>query len=155
MALPPLASVTDLEARLVAPITDAHQRERAEALLADASTLVRYEANRTWVDPDTGLPTAVPDVAVTICLQAALRAFYNPAQVASQQLGAASVRYGDVWLTGSECERLAGLGRTRGELQSIELQPGFGFERDYWGYAPVDNEPGMSTPAADWFPIGY
>lgn len=155
MALPPLALVPDLEARLVAPITDPHQRERAESLLADASALVRWEAGRDWVD-DVGQLTTVPDIAFMITLQAALRAFYNPAQVSSQQLGAASVRYGDVWLTSAERNRLADLGGTRGNMQSIQMSGGYGFEGpENLGWVPVSNYEGADTPDADWFPIGY
>lgn len=154
--LPPLATIEQLEARLGRQLTDPAEIDRANALLEDASSLVRFEAHTDWIDPDTGLPVPPPDVAVTITLASATRAWYNPAQVQSEQLGAAMVRFGDVWLTGAEADRLARLGGTSG-LTSVELTGGYGFERPYWlGYAPCDNNgDGATVPYADWAPIGY
>lgn len=151
--LPPLASIEDMEARIGRTIAD-EELPRANALLSDASALVRFEANRTWVDPDTGAVVAdVPDYVVTLTVNAALRGWYNPAGIESAQLGAVSVRYGSAWLTASERENLAVLTRTKG-LQQALLKPGFGFDRPVYGYVPVDNAEGLSTPAADWFPFG-
>lgn len=153
--LPPLATTDQLAVRVgkttfaLGPETD-----RAFALLEDASALVRFEAGTDWVDPDTGLATPVPDVAVTITLSSATRAWFNPAQVQSEQLGAAMVRFGDVWLTKAETERLAELGGTS-DLTSVVLTPGFGFERPATlGWAPADYGEGQD-PYADWAPIGY
>lgn len=153
MALPPLAELADLEARVGAAIEQGRERERAASLLADASTLVRHEAGDTWVDASGNL-FEVPDIAVTTCLSAALRGWYNPASIESQQLGAVSVRFGDVWLTRTESERLKGIGQPG--IMSIKLTPGFGFDgSDRSAYAPVSNmADGPATPAADWFPLG-
>ena len=153
--LPPLATITDLEARIGHPITDPDDQARANALLADASSLVRFAANQTWVDPDTGLlVTDVPDLAVSITCQAALRGWYNPAGIEAAQLGAVSVRYGGAWLNSQERQDLALFNRGKG-LQQQLLKPGFGFDGGPYGYVPVDNAVGLSTPDADWFPIGY
>lgn len=151
--LPPLASIDDMEARIGHQITDPADTDRANALLADASALVRFEANRTWIDPDTGTIANVPDYVVTLTVNAALRGWYNPAGIESAQLGAVSVRYGSAWLTNTERENLALLTRGKGITQMI-LTPGFGFERDVYGYVPVDNAEGLHTPDADWFPLG-
>lgn len=154
--LPALATLDQFEARIGRTLSDPAEVARAEALLSDASALVRFESHTDWIDPDTGDPTAVPDVAVTITLASAVRAWYNPAQVTSEQLGAAMVRFGDVWLTSAEADRLSRLSGNAG-LQSVLLTPGFGFERDpYIGYAPCDNNgDGATVPYADWAPIGY
>lgn len=153
MALPPLATVADMEARIGRAIEGDENVARANALLADASALVRFEANRTWVDAETGELVGVPDYVVTLTVNAALRGWYNPAGIESAQLGAVSVRYGSAWLTNTERENLALLTRGKGITQMI-LTPGFGFERDVYGYVPVDNAEGLHTPAADWFPLG-
>jgi hypothetical protein len=150
--LPPLASITDLEARIGHPITDPLEQARANALLADASSLVRFAANLTWVDEDGAL-TEVPDLAVSITCQAALRGWYNPAGIEAAQLGAVSVRYGGAWLNAQEREELALFNRGKG-LQQQLLKPGFGFDGNTLGYVPVDNAEGLSTPDADWFPLG-
>lgn len=147
MPLPALATLDDLQRRLGGPITEAGERDRAVALLSDASTLVRHEAGRTWVDAEGEL-TAVPDLAMTITLAVAVRAFNNPNQDESAQLGAFSVRYADVWLTRAEADRLNGL--TNGSLTSVDLTHGFGFDGrpgDIRDYVPVDY-------GGDWFPLG-
>lgn len=153
--LPPLATLPQLEARLGRTLTVQADIDRANALLEDASSLVRFEAGEDWVDPDTGALTAVPDVATTITLAASVRAWFNPAQVQSEQLGAAMVRFGDVWLTGAEADRLGRLGDDA-TLHSVELTAGFGWEGTALGWAPCDNNNnGASVLYADWAPIGY
>lgn len=154
--LPSLATIADMEARLGHLIVDDAERERAQALLNDASALIRFEANRTWMDDTVDPPVlgAVPDFVVSLTALAALRGWYNPAGIESAQLGAVSVRYGGAWLTNAERSQLALLNRGQG-LQNIELQPGFGFEGGTYGWVPVDNEQGLHTPDADWFPLGW
>lgn len=153
--LPPLATLDQLAVRVgKTAFAPGVEVDRASALLEDASALVRFEAGTDWVDPESGAALPVPDVAVTITLSAATRAWFNPAQVQSEQLGAALVRFGDVWLTGVEADRLANLGG-EGDLKSVSLTPGFGFERlDAYGWAPCDYGQGQH-PYADWAPIGY
>lgn len=152
--LPSLATVADLEARLGHPITDAAEQARAQALLNDASTLVRFEAGQSWVD-ESGVLAVVPDLAVTITCQAALRGWYNPAGVESEQLGAVSVRYGNAWLTAKESAQLALFSRGKGLDQAI-LVGGYGFEVDQAPWVPVNNEEGLDTSAvADRFPLGW
>lgn len=152
MALVPLTSVDELERRLGKTIPDGAERDRADALLSDASTLVRHAAGATWVDAEGDL-TDVPDLAVTITIAAAIRAWFNPAGVTAQQLGAVSVRYADVWLTGKETDQLAQM--TRQSVQSIELEHGFGFKGDTnAGWVPYDHT-GLGPAPGDYAPIGY
>jgi len=155
MTLPALAQVSDMEARLGHTIDDANEQVRAQALLDDASALIRFEANRTWMDDTVDPPVlgVVPDFVVSLTAQAALRGWFNPAGIESAQLGAVSVRYGGAWLTTAERSQLALLNRGQG-LQQVLLQPGFGFDGATSGWVPVDNAPNLSTPAADWFPLG-
>lgn len=153
--LPPLATIADLEARLGHGITDPGEQARANALLADASALVRFEAGQTWVDETTGELVPVPDLAVTITAQAALRGWYNPSGIESAQLGAVSVRYGNAWLTAQERAQLALFSRGHGLGQAI-LTGGFGFDGGPTGWVPVNNEEGLYTAdVADHFPLGW
>jgi hypothetical protein len=149
--LPPLATLADLSARIIGDIAPGDETDRANALLTDASTLVRFEAGADWVD-ENGALTDVPDIAVTITLASAVRAWHNPTGAESQQLGAASVRFGNAWLTGAEADRLSSL--AKGGLTSVLLTPGFGFEHAPIGWAPVDYGEGQQD-TADWAPIGY
>lgn len=153
--LPSLATIADLEARIGHAITDADDQARAQALLDDASALIRFEAGTDFMTLDEPpVLDVVPDFVVTLTCGAALRGWYNPAGIESAQLGAVSVRYGGAWLTNSERERLSLLNRNYG-LQQQLLTPGFGWERPVVGYVPVDNAEGLHTPDADWFPLGY
>jgi hypothetical protein len=149
---PSLASVADMEARLGHTIDDPAEVARAQALLDDASALVRFETNQSFVDETGALVTDLPDIVVTITVNAALRGWYNPAGIESAQLGAVSVRYGAAWLTSTERQQLGLM--TRGNMSQATLIGSFGFEGGVSGYVPVDNEEGLSTPAADWFPLG-
>lgn len=80
--MPPLASVFDLEARLKGGIAEADVT-RAEALLADASALVRAETTPTlWADAED-IP---PDVVRVVCASAK-RAFLNPSGLESESVG--------------------------------------------------------------------
>lgn len=149
MALPSLASLRELERRLGGSITDASERDRASALLSDASTLVRHEAGRTWVDADGNL-IDVPDIVVTIVLASAKRAWFNPSEATSVQLGATSVRYGDVWLSNVERERIKAA--VRGPV-TVEMSHGYGFEGTEHIYVPVDHT-GLGIANGDQFPFG-
>lgn len=154
MALVPLATVEDMETRLGKAIPVGTERDRAQALIADASTLVRHEVGRTWVDAEGELQD-VPDVAAMTALSAAIRAWYNPSQIESAQLGAVSIRYGNVWLTAAERERLGTIVTGRAGLISVDTEHGFGFHgANREGWAPYQFNPVGPAPG-DWFPIGY
>jgi hypothetical protein len=155
--LPPLATIADLEARIGHVIADADEQARAGALLNDASALVRMAAHDDYMEDDGITLGVVPDICVTITASAALRGWYNPAGIEAAQLGAVSVRYGGAWLSQAERDllgQLIGGGPGSGTLQQVMLKPGFGWDGTTVGYVPVDNEQGLSTPDADWFPLG-
>lgn len=124
--LPPLATSEELSARLGHGF-DGDEVLRADAILDDASTLVRSEAGFTWVDEEEALED-VPDVAVTVTLAAAQRAFRNPDGLLGETLGSYSYRAADgtlpgVYLTEAEIRmlrRLAG-----GSVQTVRTaRPG-------------------------------
>jgi hypothetical protein len=155
--LPSLATLADLEARLGHAIDPADQA-RAQALLDDASALVRLAAHNDFMTLDEPpVLDVVPDICVTITCGAALRGWYNPAGIESAQLGAVSVRYGGAWLTQAERDLLGdliGAGPGSRSLRQVTLRPGYGWDGAATDYVPVDNEPGLHTPDADWFPLG-
>lgn len=98
MALPPLAAVDDLAA-WVGTIAD---EERAEAVLAAASTLVRSETRRAWLvdggdldDDDPAIDTDDLEVARTIVVQAAGRVWRNPGGLIQESTGPFSARFPD------------------------------------------------------------
>ena len=94
-----LAPIEDFADRVPGGIGSA-DTARAQAMLDDASALIRAEAGMTW-DGET-----VPDVVKTICLSAAKRAFLNPDGINSLSLdgNAATFATGspDVYLTKAE-----------------------------------------------------
>lgn len=126
MALPALVGFEAFAARIAGGVSDA-DRVRAEALLEDASALVRKEAGATWVTGDAVVD--VPEIVVTITVAVAKRAFENPRGAASETTGPFGVQYPDhagdlVFLTESEqktLQRLRGgaglwtLSTTRGD----------------------------------------
>lgn len=71
MSLPSLATVDDIEARAPDLTVDETQ---AVALLADASALIRAEANREWVNDDGDELEGVPDGISGICARMVIRA---------------------------------------------------------------------------------
>lgn len=112
MALPPLASVEELETRSAESYTGA-ELSRAGAVLVDASNLVRDEAGKTWVDINNVV--VAPDIVVTIVLKVAKRAMDNPEGHSSETMPEYAWRKDGVedgvYLTDKECRiirRLAG-----------------------------------------------
>jgi hypothetical protein len=124
--LPALATVADLEARLgLDPDSLAgSDLARARAALVDASTLVRTEARRTWVD-DAGVITA-PDVIVRVVLGAAMRNYTNPDGVIQEAVGPFSRRYADdstgVYLTRAELELIRRFRPSGGDLWTLRTE---------------------------------
>jgi hypothetical protein len=121
---PPLASVTDLERRLGKEFGDA-ELSRVEAVLDDASALIRDEAGRTWIDPITGLIAGVPASIRAVVLRVAERATRNPDALKSESGGDYSYQYADteggVYLTDRERQIIRrALGRTGLWTQPVE-----------------------------------
>lgn len=75
--LPAFATLEDLDARIPGGIKTADEA-RAQADLLDASTLIREEADKTWVDENEDLVEDLPDIIVTVCIRVVRRAFENP-----------------------------------------------------------------------------
>lgn len=84
MALPSLASLTDLQVRLGRTL-EGSEADRAQAALDDASTLVREESGQSWVDASNNV--TAPAVLVRIVLQAAKREVTNPEGFVSETTG--------------------------------------------------------------------
>lgn len=88
MALPPLASVAELEGWL--GIT-ASPVQRAEAILAAASTLVRTHSGRSWVDadgePEEALSETQLEAAKTVVLAVTGRVWRNPSGLTQEVVG--------------------------------------------------------------------
>lgn len=99
------ATLEEMSVRVPGGIPTADE-PRAQAYLDDATALIMEEVERDW--------TQVPAIARRITLSAALRAWFNPAFVSSEQLGDyQTVRsaLGGVYLTEDEradLQKLAG-----------------------------------------------
>lgn len=115
--LVPLAVVADLDALLDVDVTDT---DRAEALLASASTLVRAHTGSAWVDANGDLIWTdttdanlqlVGDALTGVAVAAAARSYRNPSGETQKSVGDVSVSYGSnaagVYLTDDEKRTLA------------------------------------------------
>lgn len=111
--LPPLATLDELEVR----IGQQDEAARAEAVLRDASSLVRSEAGKTWVN-DTNVVTGVPDMVVTLVLKVAKRAIDNPEGLTGETYPEYAWRKDGaedgVYLTDKECRIARKLGGKSG-----------------------------------------
>lgn len=101
----PLADITDIEARMGRTFSG-EEHARVEALLDDASALVRDEAGITWIDPGTGLLTTVPGSIRAVVLRSVERAVRNPQGFSAESAGDYSYQRTNVepgvYLTDSE-----------------------------------------------------
>lgn len=84
--LPPLAGVEDLEYRMGRTFAG-DELHRVEAVLDDVSALVRDEAGRTWINPDTGEVEDVPASIRAVVLRIAERVMRNPQGFKSESAG--------------------------------------------------------------------
>lgn len=124
MPLPRLATVDGLEARLGTSLTGDDLR-RAEAMLDDASALIRAEAGVTWLDAG-GRLADVPELIASICMAVAYRAYKNPEGVAQSSVGDVSLSYGRtppgaVWLTPDERRQVRRLGGGAPSIKTAQL----------------------------------
>jgi hypothetical protein len=107
----PLVEAEELLRRLPEADTDA-DLTRAEALLEDASALVRHFGDAGWLIGYT------PDVVTMIVIKIALRAFQNPGGVTQESEGATySASFGTepgVYLTAEERDIIVGATGSRG-----------------------------------------
>lgn len=145
-ALPPLADVEDLIARLGSEIVGDPDQARAEAALEDVSAFIREEAHKTWLDPDDATVAIPPAIIRTIALRVAERSYRNPEGFSSES--AADYSYqrngatgeGGLYFTERELKQIRrAAGRsgmwtqkvTRGDLEcqgTRWLEDSFGFE---------------------------
>ena len=124
----PLATSADLEARLGETLSGPDVA-RAEALLEDASILVRDVAEK----PDWTAETA-PARAIQITLAVALRAYNNPDGLISERLGDASWGWWHgtqpgIYLTKDEEQALRRLGGSAMRSATL-VSPYSGFDED-------------------------
>lgn len=91
---PPLASFGMLARKLGALPDDFDETERArgEALLDEASELIRDVAEKTWLTSANALDN-VPRRVATVCVAVAARAFENPHGLVQRSLGDSSKSY--------------------------------------------------------------
>jgi hypothetical protein len=82
----PLADVAALEIRLARTLVEP-ELSRVEALLEDASDLVRDVAGKTWIDPVTGLLEPVPGTVRATVLRMVERAVRNPEGFSAESAG--------------------------------------------------------------------
>jgi hypothetical protein len=120
--LPLLATLDELEVRVGENVTDA---ARAEAILAAASTLVRAEVGRTWVDAAGDLVDDIPDAISQVVVEVAARVWRNPEGYTQRSTGPYSASVA-AWaalglqLTAGERAMLAGTGPSIG-LSSVRV----------------------------------
>ncbi|HVM07199.1 MAG TPA: hypothetical protein VM345_01950 [Acidimicrobiales bacterium] len=147
--LPALASVEDFTARLGRDLADTTEAARVQALLEDASVLVRQAAGLTWVDENGDLVEDVPDVAVMVTLAAARRAFDNPSGVAAKSVDDVSITFSrgsGLYLLDEEKTLLAGLGGGRSGLWTISTTRGDGDTDRYLDVVGWDGAPSEPIP---------
>jgi hypothetical protein len=94
MALPVLADIDALMARLGRPLTEP-QRARAVAILDDVSSEVRAETGRTWTLADGSLDPDRPGVLAVVTLRATRRAVDNPTGLVGETIGDYTRRFSD------------------------------------------------------------
>lgn len=142
--LPAFASLQQLGARIPGGITSSDEA-RAQADLDDASTLIREEAGKTWVDDQDEIVEDLPDIIVTLTMRVARRAFENPEGLtqhsesiegySESQSFAASSTNSELYLTADErrlVRKAAGKrplwaqSTTRGDLETPNVRCGDG-----------------------------
>ena len=135
MPLPALATLAQLEARVGHNLES--ESDRVEAILADASTLVRSVAGQTWVDSEGELEEDIPDAVILVVLSVARRAYDNPQGYIATTDGPFSQRYTEeaaqvLYLTDTEKDLIGGttntsglwaLSTTRGDLETRVALP--------------------------------
>lgn len=92
MSLPALATITDISDR--APdLMDSLDANQAEALLGDASAILRSYAGRTWTNDDGDELEGVPDGIPGVVALMVIRALRVPEGVSQETIGNYSVAY--------------------------------------------------------------
>lgn len=140
----PLADLAQLAARLgVSFDPESAAGVRGQAALEDASALIRSEG-AAWEDPGTA-----PEIAVTICLASAMRAFSNPNGVSQASVGDVAVSFsgssgGSVYLLRAELRSIRKAAGVSG-AGSINMTSDLGLPNPR--YAPTQ---GDDIPLGPW-----
>lgn len=128
-----IATLTDLE-----PWLTIDNEERAEAILAAASTLVRSRTGQAWVDVDGVQLEVVEDddfeAVKTVVVQVALRVYQNPQGITQQATGPFS-RSVAAWAA-------LGLSLTEDEMAMLPVSPG-SIRPALWTLATTRTEDGL------------
>ena len=137
MTVPALASPSDLAAFLKVAIDD--DDASAELVLRLASAQVRQAANLTWLD-DEGDLADVPEVAFTVCLQAAARGWLNPSGATQSSTGPFQASFeSGVILTSEEREQIAALNPSAvAGLSHVTMRAGVNPSRVAYGRWPSE-----------------
>jgi len=117
LLLPPLAKVSDLEARMKREFTTDEDLAEAESALDEASEIVREESRKAWVDPDDSSIVTAPRIVRIIVLRVAERKLRNPDGLSSETAGDYSYQRNGVGADG-------GLYLTPWELEVLRRQAG-------------------------------
>lgn len=120
MALPPLADVEALETWLGVTFTEG-ETTRAGAVLGHASSTIRSEVGRNFVDADGALIEDIPDHIVDLTVRLAARMWANPKGVTQEGTGPFNVTWGSGLLTDDERDQLSPTSPTTGGLSSVKL----------------------------------
>lgn len=151
MALPLLASVSDLAAWVGREIPDADPR--AGAVLHAASALVRSYTGRAWSTDGTTLDADVPDVIGAVVVQVAGRVWVNPAGLVSATIDDGTRRWGEagsagLYLTAHEKDVLGDhVDGGQSELGTLSVTRGhIGLDTIY-----VPTAPEPSGPPFPWY----
>ncbi len=150
MGLPALAPVTDLAAWMGISITGETDTERARALLAAASTLVRTRAGENWVDAEGRLESGIPDGIPQVVVAVAARLWANPTGASSSGAGPFTTAWPVGFaLTDAEADMVdaamgtstfRGIGTistTRGPIDTRSVLPDFGYGDDDLPCEPI------------------
>jgi hypothetical protein len=120
--LPPLASAAQLAVRLGyadGEFPTEAETDRAEALLIDASELIRDEADENWVNGAETALEGVPRRVEKICLAVAYRAFVNPEALTQKSIGDSNKSYDRARVHGGEAVYL-----TEAEAKAVRKAAG-------------------------------
>lgn len=120
MALPPLAEVSALEEWLGVTLTGA-EATRAGAVLQHASSAIRAEVGRNFVDSEGDLVEDVPDNIVDLTVRLAARMWANPRGAVQDGVGPFNTTYGRSLLTDDERDQLSPTSPSAGGLASVKL----------------------------------
>lgn len=135
----PLATVAALAARVGEPIEGEQDIVLADAVLAEASALVRHHADEAWPDG-----SVVPAVAVAITVAAAARAYLNPSGFQMER--------GDAVTFNRTDDYAAGAALTRAEINILKSLSRLGNVNSLPLSNPDTMRPRSSRVGRDWDP---